>query len=160
MLVLPDRNLRRRHDTAGSSETRTNDRCWQARSTGVVNPEEFYKLLQQVDVRIFGFLLGNSSNWPLMQTITRATGGFYDTISNTDDIMGKLLLAGSKINYEALLDAEVMGRFQEYEGGVRETGGWFDPPIVFKDGSLTVPTGPGFGIAAPHDHLKGAKKIV
>jgi Ca-activated chloride channel family protein len=76
-------------------------------NTGVVNPEEFYKLLQQVDVRIFGFLLGNSSNWPLMQTITQTTGGFYDTISNADDIMGKLLLAGSKINYEALLDAEV-----------------------------------------------------
>ena len=76
-------------------------------NTGVVNPEEFYKLLQKVDVRIFGFLLGNSSNWPLMQTITQTTGGFYDTISNTDDIMGKLLLAGSKINYEALLNAEV-----------------------------------------------------
>jgi len=76
-------------------------------NTGVVNPEEFYKLLQQVDVRIFGFLLGNSSNWPLMQTLTQTTGGFYDTISNADDIMGKLLLAGSKINFEALLDAEV-----------------------------------------------------
>ena len=76
-------------------------------NTGVVNPEEFYKLLRQVDVRIFGFLLGNSANWPLMQTITHTTGGFYDTISNTDDIMGKLLLADSKINYEALLDAEV-----------------------------------------------------
>ena len=76
-------------------------------NTGVVNPEEFYKLLQQVDVRIFGFLLGNSSNWPLMQTITQTTGGFYDTISNADDIMGKLLLADSKINYEALLNAEV-----------------------------------------------------
>ena len=76
-------------------------------NTGVVNPEEFYKLLQRVDVRIFGFLLGNSSNWPLMQTITQTTGGFYDTISNADDIMGKLLLAGSKIKYEALLDAEV-----------------------------------------------------
>jgi len=76
-------------------------------NTGVVNPEEFYKLLQQVDVRIFGFLLGNSSNWPLMQTITQTTGGFYDILSNADDIMGKLLLADSKINYEALLNAEV-----------------------------------------------------
>jgi L-alanine-DL-glutamate epimerase-like enolase superfamily enzyme len=53
-----------------------------------------------------------------------------------------------------------MGRFQEYEGGVRETGSWFDPPIVFKDGSLTVPTGPGFGIAVANDLLKDAKKIV
>jgi Ca-activated chloride channel family protein len=42
-----------------------------------------------------------------MQTVTQTTGGFYDTISNADDIMGKLMLAGGKIKYEALLDAEV-----------------------------------------------------
>jgi Ca-activated chloride channel family protein len=76
-------------------------------NTGVVNPVEFHKLLQTVDVRVFGFLLGNSANWPLMQTIAETTGGFYDSISNTDDIMGKLLLADSKIKYEALLNAEV-----------------------------------------------------
>ena len=76
-------------------------------NTGVVNPVEFHKLLQQVDVRVFGFLLGNSANWPLMQTIAETTGGFYDSISNTDDIMGKLMLADSKIKYEALLNAEV-----------------------------------------------------
>ena len=76
-------------------------------NTGVVDPVEFYKLLQKVDVRVFGFLLGNSANWPLMQTIAETTGGFYDAISNTDDIMGKLLMADSKIKYEALLNAEV-----------------------------------------------------
>lgn len=53
-----------------------------------------------------------------------------------------------------------MGRFQEYEGGVRETGSWFEPPIVFKDGALTVPTAPGFGITAAPDLLKNARKIV
>ena len=76
-------------------------------NTGIIDPIEFHKLLQKVDVRIYGFLLGNSANWPLMQTITDASGGFYDSISNVDDIMGKLMLAGSKINYEALLDARV-----------------------------------------------------
>ncbi len=76
-------------------------------NTGIVDPIDFHQLLQKVDVRVFGFLLGNSANWPLMQTITEASGGFYDHISNADDIMGKLLLAGSKINYEALLDAHV-----------------------------------------------------
>jgi Ca-activated chloride channel family protein len=76
-------------------------------NTGVVNPAEFFKLLQKYDVRVFGFLLGNSANWPLMQTIAETSGGFYDAISNSDDIMGKILLAGSKINYEALLDAQV-----------------------------------------------------
>ena len=76
-------------------------------NTGVVNPVEFHKLLQTVDVRVFGFLLGNSANWPLMQTIAETTGGFYDAISNVDDIMGKLMLADSKITYEALLNADV-----------------------------------------------------
>jgi Ca-activated chloride channel family protein len=76
-------------------------------NTGVVDPQEFHKLLQKVDVRVFGFLLGNSANWPLMQTIAETSGGFYDAISNTDDIMGKILLAGNKIKYEALLNAEV-----------------------------------------------------
>ena len=79
-------------------------------NTGVVNPVEFHKLLQKVDVRVFGFLLGNSANWPLMQTLAETTGGFYDSISNADDIMGKLMQAGSKINYEALLNAEVKFR--------------------------------------------------
>jgi len=76
-------------------------------NTGIVDPIDFHKLLRKVDVRIYGFLLGNSANWPLMQTITETSGGFYDSISNVDDIMGKLMLAGSKINYEALLDARV-----------------------------------------------------
>ncbi|MGD8962567.1 MAG: VIT and VWA domain-containing protein, partial [Desulfobacterales bacterium] len=56
-------------------------------NTGIVDPIEFHKLMQKVDVRIYGFLLGNSANWPLMQTITEASGGFYDNISNVDDIM-------------------------------------------------------------------------
>jgi Ca-activated chloride channel family protein len=76
-------------------------------NTGVVNPQEFHKLLQKYDVRVFGFLLGNSANWPLMQTIAETSGGFYDAISNADDIMGKILLAGNKIRYEALLNAAV-----------------------------------------------------
>ena len=76
-------------------------------NTGVVDPQKFHQLLQKYDVRVFGFLLGNSANWPLMQTIADTSGGFYDTISNADDIMGKILMAGDKINYEALLDAKV-----------------------------------------------------
>ena len=76
-------------------------------NTGIISPQEFHRLLQKYDVRVFGFLMGNSANWPLMQTIAETSGGFYDTISNADDIMGKILLAGSKIEYEALLNAEV-----------------------------------------------------
>jgi Ca-activated chloride channel family protein len=76
-------------------------------NTGIVNPQDFHSLLKKFDVRVFGFLLGNSANWPLMQTIAETSGGYFDAISNADDIMGKILLAGNKISYEALLDAEV-----------------------------------------------------
>ncbi|MFT3869009.1 MAG: VIT domain-containing protein [Nibricoccus sp.] len=72
---------------------------------GVVQPAAFHKLLKSYDIRVFGFLMGNSSNWPLMRTITDATGGFYAGVSNDDDIVGQIILAKSKITFEALHDA-------------------------------------------------------
>lgn len=76
-------------------------------NTGVVSPQAFHKLMKSADVRVFGFLMGNSANWPLMRTICNASGGFYEGVSNNDDIFGKLLLAKSKIAFESLHDAEV-----------------------------------------------------
>jgi Ca-activated chloride channel family protein len=76
-------------------------------NTGVVDPAEFHRLMQTVDVRVFGFLLGNSGNWPLMETITRASGGFYTQVSNRDDLLGKVLLAKEKVTHEALLDVDL-----------------------------------------------------
>lgn len=72
---------------------------------GVVQPAAFHKLLKSYDIRVFGFLMGNSSNWPLMRTITDATGGFYASVSNDDDIVGQIILAKSKITFEAMHDA-------------------------------------------------------
>jgi Ca-activated chloride channel family protein len=72
---------------------------------GVVQPAAFYKLLKQYDVRVFGFLMGNSANWPLMRTIADASGGFYAGVSNDDDIVGQLILAKGKVTYEALHNA-------------------------------------------------------
>jgi Ca-activated chloride channel family protein len=72
---------------------------------GIVSPTEFHKLMKQYDVRVFGFLMGNSANWPLMRTICGATGGFYAGVSNDDDIIGQLMLAKSKITHECLHDA-------------------------------------------------------
>ena len=79
-------------------------------NTGVVEPRRFHELLRQYDVRVFGFLLGNSGNWPLMRAICDATGGFYAGISNADDVLGQILLAKSKITHEALHDAELSVR--------------------------------------------------
>jgi Ca-activated chloride channel family protein len=74
---------------------------------GIVDPKEFYALLKKYDVRVFGFLLGNNANWPLMRLIAETSGGFYDAVSNTDDIVGAILLAKSKIVSEAMHDAKL-----------------------------------------------------
>lgn len=74
---------------------------------GVLKPRKFHELLRSTDVRVFGFLLGNSANWPLMRTVCDASGGFWAQVSNADDILGQILLAKSKITHEALHDVEL-----------------------------------------------------
>jgi Ca-activated chloride channel family protein len=76
-------------------------------NTGIVDPAEFHQLMKRYDVRLFGFLMGNSANWPLMRLIADASGGFYAQVSNADDVVGQILLAKSKITHEALHDAEL-----------------------------------------------------
>ncbi len=49
--------------------------------------------------------------------------------------------------------------YQEYKGDVRQTGGWFDPPIVLREGKLSVPTAPGFGMVAAADLVRGAQEV-
>ena len=74
---------------------------------GIIDPREFHKLLKEHDVRVFGFLMGNNTNWPLMRLIAETSGGFYAAVSNDDDIAGQILLAKSKITSEALQDAKL-----------------------------------------------------
>ncbi len=76
-------------------------------NVGLVEPQAFHQLMTTVDIRVFGFLMGNNSNWPLMRTITQASGGFYKGVSNSDDIVGQVLLAKSKITHECLHDASL-----------------------------------------------------
>lgn len=74
---------------------------------GIVDPVRFHQLLKGRDVRFFGFLMGNSANWPLMRTLCDASGGYYTAISNEDDILGQILLAKSKVTHEMIHDARV-----------------------------------------------------
>ncbi len=76
-------------------------------NTGEVAPAAFAKLMKRQDIRVFGFLMGNSANWPLMRTICNASGGFYDAVSNDDDIIGKIMQAKGKIMFEAMHDVKV-----------------------------------------------------
>ena len=76
-------------------------------NTGILDPATFHQLMKEHDLRFFGFLMGNSANWPLMRALCDASDGFYTAVSTADDIIGKILMAREKIAYEALLDVDV-----------------------------------------------------
>ncbi|MEA2011906.1 MAG: VIT domain-containing protein [Verrucomicrobiota bacterium] len=76
-------------------------------NTGVVKPRKFYKMLKKYDIRVFGLIIGNSGNWPLMRLICDVSGGFYAGVSNSDDIIGQVMLAKQKITHESLHNAEI-----------------------------------------------------
>ena len=74
---------------------------------GIVSAPAFAAMQRECDLRIHGFLMGNSANWPLMQVITESSGGFYAPISNRDDLIGQVRLAKSKMTHESLHDARL-----------------------------------------------------
>ena len=51
------------------------------------------------------------------------------------------------------------GAWQEYKEGVKQYGGWFNPPLRIVDGAITVPKGPGVGLADPQEIVKGAQVV-
>ncbi len=51
---------------------------------------------------------------------------------------------------------ENIGPWQEYKQGVETYGQWFDPPLRIAGGAISIPEGPGVGIADPTEVLKGA----
>ena len=68
---------------------------------------EFLQLVDEQDVRLFTFVLGNSSNRLLLESQAKASGGFAMDISPRDDIYGRILQAKNKVFYQALHDAHV-----------------------------------------------------
>lgn len=74
---------------------------------GKVSSKSFKKLMERYDIRVFGFLLGNSGNWPLMDVICDTSGGQWRQLSNNDDVLGALMLAKEKMTFESLHHAEL-----------------------------------------------------
>ena len=74
---------------------------------GPLSHADFVNLLNSQDVRFFTFVMGNSANRPLLESIASASGGFAMDVSMSDDIYGRLLQAKSKVLYEALHDVQV-----------------------------------------------------
>ncbi len=76
-------------------------------NVGETKQRNFLKLLERKDIRLFTFIMGNSANQPLLKALTRASNGFAQTISNSDDIVGQILLASSKVTHQALHGVEL-----------------------------------------------------
>lgn len=76
-------------------------------NVGETQQRQFLKLVQNRDVRLFTFIMGNSANTPLLDALAKHSGGFALSISNSDDIAGKLLEATSKVTHAALHDVKV-----------------------------------------------------
>ncbi len=71
-------------------------------NVGETRKKAFLKLVRKADVRLFTFVMGNSANRTLLTGMTRASGGTSISISNSDDIVGAVLSATSKVTHQAL----------------------------------------------------------
>ena len=76
-------------------------------NVGEVRQKRFLELVRRKDVRLFTLVMGNSANRPLLEAITRESGGFAISVSNSDDIVGQLLTATGKLTHEALHGVKV-----------------------------------------------------
>ena len=76
-------------------------------NVGITKQKQFIELIRSHDVRLFTFIMGNSANRPLLTALTNASNGFAISVSNSDDIVGSILLAKSKVTHEALHGAKV-----------------------------------------------------
>lgn len=76
-------------------------------NVGVTKQRKFIELIRSHDVRLFTFIMGNSANRPLLTAVTDASNGFAMGVSNSDDIVGAILLAKSKVTHEALHGAKL-----------------------------------------------------
>ena len=76
-------------------------------NVGETRQRRFIEMIARNDVRLFTFVLGNSANRPLLEALARESNGFAINISNSDDIVGQLLAATSKVTHEALHGVEI-----------------------------------------------------
>ncbi len=76
-------------------------------NVGVTQKKSFLTLLEQHDIRLFTFVMGNSTNRPLLEGMVKVSNGFAINVSNSDDIVGQLMQATSKLTHQAFHDIKV-----------------------------------------------------
>ncbi len=75
-----------------------------------VGPTEhaaFLKLLRTYDLRLFTMVMGNSANQPLMERLAKDSGGFSMNVSDSDDIVGRLVQAKIHVMNECMHDVKL-----------------------------------------------------
>ena len=76
-------------------------------NVGVTEKKLFLKLMEKRDVRLFTAVMGNGANRPLLEAMSGVSNGFAIGVSNSDDIVGKLMEFTSKVSHEAMHDIEL-----------------------------------------------------
>lgn len=76
-------------------------------NVGKTEYHEFVRLVEQNDVRLFTFIIGNSANEPLLYRMAEQSGGFAMSISSNDDLVGRILQAQAKVLYECIYGAKL-----------------------------------------------------
>ena len=76
-------------------------------NVGVTEKKQFLKLMEKRDVRLFTAVMGNGANRPLLESMTEVSNGFATSVSNSDDIVGKLMEFTSKVTHEAMHDIDL-----------------------------------------------------
>jgi len=81
-------------------------------NVGVTEKKAFLQLLEQADLRLYTFVMGNSANRPLLNEMTKVSQGFSLSVSNADDIMGQIMLAADKMSHQAMRNIQL-----KFDGG-------------------------------------------
>ena len=76
-------------------------------NVGVTQKKQFLKLMEKRDVRLFTAVMGNGANRNLLESMTEISNGFAISVSNSDDIVGKLKEFTSKVSHEAMHDIDL-----------------------------------------------------
>jgi Ca-activated chloride channel family protein len=67
----------------------------------------FLALLEEYDVRLFSFVIGNGGDRKLMERLAKDSGGFAMSISDSDDITGRILQAQTHLVFDNMRNVDL-----------------------------------------------------
>ena len=76
-------------------------------NVGITEKKKFLSMMEGQDVRLFTAVMGNGANRPLLNAMTEVSNGFAVSVSNSDDIAGKLMEFTSKVSHQAWHDVSL-----------------------------------------------------